>query len=405
MPRERVSRRGQVTRPYSSLNNFSAAASRLYAGYRAARSIYNSEAGQFARRVGSNAGNGVRNYLRGPSRYQSGTANSTMSVPRRSMIRMSSQSTRLGGFVRTRRVNRKSTNYNYAKHGVTYSTETQGLVSASQCAYIGHSTTNYQQWAKYFCFALLKEICSKQGIDINSFGESPAGFAVGDVFTLAYQATPVAAFTTRSHTVVAGDVVSYDSLATAIWLNVFFPIIDNITLFTNRAIMRDFAWSPLNDRLVKLSLIDGKIFITAKASLKMQNRSVTVVADNEADDVNNAPLNGKVYEGTGSSMYPKDISAFPPPDRIQAVVSFSSPEDSMNEPPPSYFFVGCKKSAKVRINPGSIKTSVLNYKGNIPINTFWRMMSATYATATDDFHSVPFGKFRYFGLERVIGIH
>jgi len=393
-----------VTRPYSTLSRTSAAAARLYAGVRAARAVYNSQAGQFARRVGSSAGNTIRNYIRGPSRYQSGSTNTTMSRPRSDMVRMSAQSSRLGGFVRARSGNlRRSVNYNYAKQGITYSTETQALITASHCAYIGHTTTNYQQWAKYFCFSLLKEICSKQGIDINNFADGPVGFAVGDVFTLAYQTTPVAAFTTRTYTVVLGDLASYDTVATAIWVQVFFPIIADITLFSNRAIMRDFAWTPVGERLIKISLIDGRILLTSKASLKMQNRSVTVVADNEADDVNNAPVHGKVYEGTGSAMYARDISSFQPPDRIQGVVSFSSPETSMDEPPPPYFFVGCKKSGKVRMNPGTIKTSVLQYKGNIPINVFWRMMSATYATATDDFHSVPFGKFRYFALERIIG--
>jgi len=309
---------------------------------------------------------------------------------------------KFSGKIRKSRRVRKTSIQRLAVNGVTYNVETQNTVNDLNCVYVAHTTSNYQQFAKYFCYALLKEIVRRKGIDINNWADQPIGFAVADQMTLAYQANPTVNFSTINYPLVAADVVSYETVANAIWINIFFSAVET-GLFTSRSIMRDFAWQPVGDRIFKFAFSGGYINIHSKSALKMQNRTVTDPADFDSNDVNAMPIIGRSYDAKGSSIYPKDISSSTPPNRVTGVSSFAATENSMREPPQPYFFSGVRGSSKVKILPGGIKTSLLTHSFNISINNFWVVMSNVYILANDDFHSVPFGSCRYFAFEKVIG--
>lgn len=311
---------------------------------------------------------------------------------------------RYGGLIKRVRGSNKSRSYNYklATNGVTYTKEEQNVITDAQCVYLGHTTSNYQQFAKYFSHAILKCICKERGIDIVAWSDPAVGYAAVDTFTVAYQTTPISAVTNAVYPVVAADVVSYDALATSLWINLWFPLVNNIANMSNKGILKVYAWQR-GTEMTSINLATALIHVTSKASMKMQNRTVTNVTDIEADDVTNCPLQGRIYEGVGSAMYPKEICAFQPPDRVSGYTFFGATTTSLNEPPQPYYFNGVKKSSKISIMPGAIKTSSLYNKNVMGVTRFWRIMAAVYNTASDDYHSVPFGKFRYIALERVIG--
>lgn len=72
-----------------------------------------------------------------------------------------------------------------------------------------------------------------------------------------------------------------------------------------------------------------KFDIYVKSSLKIQNRTVNTDANNEADDVDNVPLYGKQFEGSGNYVLLGDNIVAPSrtiqTNLIQAAFDGSSP--------------------------------------------------------------------------------
>lgn len=295
--------------------------------------------------------------------------------------------------------------YGMAIRGVTYTTETQNQVTGQQCVYLGHTTSNYQQFAKYFCFLLVKKCVEDRRLDINNWADTAQGFNVGDVLSVEYQQTPISAVSTQSHTLLAADILSYDALATSLWINVFFALV-NAGSYTNRSILRYFVWTRSTD-LRKFSLTNAKIYWRSFSDMKMQNRTVANVTDDDADDVDNVPLTGASYDAKGSTIYPKDITTWYPNDRVSGNTYFSSPETTFDDVPKSYAFMPVAgkpvTSKKLMIAAGAMISSKLSDVSSMDVNAFWKRMAEAYITASDDYNQVYFGKCRFFAFERCIG--
>lgn len=126
-----------------------------------------------------------------------------------------------------------------------------------------------------------------------------------------------------------------------------------------------------------------------KSSLKVQNRTVNVTGNDEADDVDNVPLQGYLYKCKGNNIFNKsnrrvlkgvgldsfyrsnDIILFDGIARTAPTTFVNSgefvqvnPSNSVfnkpSEPAKPYELYNCVKSGKLRVNPGAIQTSVLN---------------------------------------------
>jgi len=311
-----------------------------------------------------------------------------------------------GKYRRLRGGNKKrSLNFMMAKKGVSFVTEAQDQVTDDQCVYIGHTTALYQEWAKYSCFALLKHMCDLNNIPINDWTAASV-FGSADVFVLEWKSTINSAPTSTSIQLTPADVLSFYATADAIWTRLVYGIVNGGS-FNVRSVVMAFGWRRgglLNQPGVNyINLYDADFTFLAKSALKIQNRTVTTVADNEADDVNNCPINGKVYEAYSNAIYPKSNTTFPVPSRITGVVSEGAgSRTSLHEPPPAYHFHNVKKSQKVSISPGGIKTSILDTYKKFNLTTFYRMLASLY-NIDDSIHQVYFGKVRFFALERVIG--
>lgn len=159
-------------------------------------------------------------------------------------------------------------------------------------------------------------------------------------------------------------------------------------------------------------------------SLKVQN--VTPAADgathDNADDIFNVPLHGRLYEGSGNALkfkstYYQDLApttsiSATDPSSCSAIIrakTGGAADVVPAEPPEAYEFKNCSKFSKVSLNPGMIKTSVVSSQFSVNIDRFLTYImnglkdDGSGAAGYYYGHQMPLGKVRVFAMEKVIG--
>lgn len=312
------------------------------------------------------------------------------------------------------RVNRRR--YRKAFNGVQFNLETVSTLNDEKCVFVGHHSTPVMTMLKYVAYGLLKRMMNKANIQFSSFRQSVV-FNATDTIAITYRR-----FTTDVVQSISTNIViatTYADAADLIYNQLLFPLVDVTSpAFGSGSRLLAMTWSRTDGPTMRIELTDAKISYLQKSSLKLQNRSVTVTADNEAEDVNNVPVVGKSYEFKGNMMIPKDntISTAPPgtgpnaafqvPDELTGTVAMTAGiRESMQEPPDPYFFVGKIKTNKIRLDPGEVKTSVLTDKKTISLNGFMRFIAGILKYTDNPLYSpyVPYGVSRLFAIERMIG--
>jgi len=155
----------------------------------------------------------------------------------------------------------------------------------------------------------------------------------------------------------------------------------------------------------------------SKASLKLQNR--TRGGSIESDAVDNIPLYGKCYEGSGNyfSYYRDTFGATAPfsPNGENTTfvvnnayctfdnglaVADNSNVQTLREPPPGTMFDRVKKTGKAHLDPGMIKTSVLTASKKFSFNALQRYLGVN--RAQENQQNMNIGKYRFFLLEKMV---
>lgn len=287
--------------------------------------------------------------------------------------------------------------------GITLIKETGGSTTDTNCVFVGHSTCPQYTMKLMIGRALGKSLMINAGQAVQSITDS-MNVAAGDTISVGYRGTPTGSVVIETFTFVAGSLTVE---AFAQWFaNILRPwnnvanrpeqyVFDRLTLQTGG----NSFWLRLDNAIIN---------VYCKSSFKMQNRS-TNVADQEADVVNNIPVFGKRYYGTGTgSVYRNYGAAF----RINAdntfgIISAQPVTNSLQEPPQPHEFKNLKSYGKIKIEPGDIKTSVLVYKKSMTIDKMWQLLAnagspaATVALRNDAERSV-LGKFSFMALEKIM---
>lgn len=135
-----------------------------------------------------------------------------------------------------------------------------------------------------------------------------------------------------------------------------------------------------------LYLDNAKIDLYVKQTYKFQNRTVEVETDAQSDEVDNVPLEGKVFQASRGS-----IKYFAPEDPLgqtsvythiapDATTGLLSPHGSLDEPFQPGYFLNVKKAGQFKINPGKIQTHVLVLKKKIGLNWLHRALTIALTT-------------------------
>lgn len=218
----------------------------------------------------------------------------------------------------------------------------------------------------------------------------------------------------------------YDSWSATTSIDIDMPFTDGTTTFDALALLFAGNLSTLTSQVrfrdlilfgdaagtticTQMNLQGSMLHFTSKAALKVQNRTIEATGDNEADDVNNVPLTGKTYEGTGGGTT-HIASRIPLAIESNYGVAFLSDKTAVSsssgpwpmEPPKPAEVMNCKKSGKIRLDPGKIKTSVLTTKETMSLDRFFYYTSNEGLNPATQKPYTNLGKWRALGFERMI---
>lgn len=308
-----------------------------------------------------------------------------------------------------------------SKYGVTICREfgsTLGTTAAdkAQSMLVGHSTFSKNQLANDVALAMAKLIAVKLNLLVNDMNEPIAGTLTANhqyEFKLSYLVTATAPESTHVFNALASSGITWVGLAGNIQSWLVNALVATSGLKFTKLECYEISESGVAGRATRQFSCDlsrASIDIYSKSSLKIQNRTINTAGNIESDDVDNVPLYGKSYEGSGNFvMYPnKLVVSAASTTNINVAQQFFRPgialEAPMMEPPGLAAVTRASRVGKVHLDPGQIKTSVLVYRKKFNLNYLLNQISRHGVEASDGTQKnfINIGTFRFFHVEKMI---
>jgi len=298
----------------------------------------------------------------------------------------------------------------YAKKGVVVHREKGGVLLGSaaakaQTVLLMHTTFGASQIYNDCAYAMSKLVAEMLGFTIESFSDliTAAGSRTL-VLQLVYQAAINTSFT-DTFNITNG--IPWQNMA-----NWFIAHWNSHARTTTQYQMKELivgeigvGTTPAVDGTIlsKRDLSRARVQMYAKSSMKVQNRTLSDTAGGEADDVDNVPLYGKQYDGTGNfAVVAKDVYIFPANTQFANVYESTNiaAQEGLSEPPPLSQVRRAKSIGKAHLDPGQIKTSVLT--SSVSSNINWLFKKIARSTTDTNGNTLFLGKFRIYILEKMI---
>jgi hypothetical protein len=317
------------------------------------------------------------------------------------------------GFTRRGRKYRKTKRNTMSRKGVTLAFECGGTCNAKRCAYVGHYTTPGKIVRKMFWRSLLKRLFEK----VYSYSPNnlllPITLQPLDNVELRYRRnTNSGAFEVIAYqaTVTPGSGVenSIDTVA-AYFADDGLPINNSSKDTSLELVDLSFYPSTAQGTRCRIRLLDAVVHLYSKSTLKLQNRTINALGT-EADEVDNVPIYGKSYAGSGAGATWKGDAVVTNANGADFVAdkNFGVILEAVNttgynglqEPPLPGDFSHVQKSGKVRLDPGDIKTSSLSSNNKMDLNKFYRRVANI--DAASQYVKTDLGQYRFFAMEKMI---
>lgn len=286
----------------------------------------------------------------------------------------------VGRFKKVTKKGAVSTFDSYSRRGVVQACETIGNQSDQDCVYIINEVINSRDLIKYIVAATLRQLIEKAGIRVTSMDCCPFDKDDGTANEINYHISLV-----RNNVVSGISVTQTKDLLTTDSFDIIVDFFKNhfeqycagygeLNNNNNEEPIKWVLWSGPNEGnpiviLSEMFFNETYVDIYGKAELKLQNRTKATGGSEDAENVNNNPLQGMSYMFQGvpkpkgnvriaggldvtapfaRMAYPKGLTTF-------GGTLFATGTD-YREPPPARQFWNCRKAAKVRLEPGDIKT-------------------------------------------------
>jgi len=285
------------------------------------------------------------------------------------------------------------------KYGVQTCTETGGIVTSDYCRYIGHATCPNGFMKRTFWRALLKNLLIRISKLNPVWDATPLDFGVTDTIVIKWR-PQMGSATADSFQPFAYVAQTQEELAIEMH-NYFISAQQQFEII-------GMFYKPLNlnPGSYYVDLKNARVTMDCVSTFKMQNQSVTITADDEADNVNNVPLVGKVYEGrgTGTRWVGGTASAVPfICDPLKGIINKDGITNQLAEPPSAKLFEQVTGSGKVSIAPGEVVTSKLHYQKEVSLQHFITLVwDFTNETAPNNYKMKYNGSFKIYALEKLI---
>jgi len=288
-------------------------------------------------------------------------------------------------------------------NGVSRTEEIGQLLTTSEVQYVGHITHPQSRVLRLMWSAVIKVLLQKVGFIFETL-DVALPTLVTDSLVIVYQPGTNIAAAQIVLTVAAGS--SVVSIVEQIMGSLFYS-----GSFINQQdfsiVSLQYVCTVYNSNANTASLNIGALNLrtSIKSYLKMQNRSFTVATNNEADDLDNVPLFGKIYSGAGTGAKLKTIPG------VAAKTLFGSVDNGlitanagtlnqMAEPPAPFMFNEVTKYGSMSLEPSMIKTSSLFHNSYEKFNELHSKIMQ-YNTSTN-FVKRKLGKFQFMALEKVL---
>jgi len=293
----------------------------------------------------------------------------------------------------------------YAKKGIITVSEFGKVVDGGvngQSVLLQHSTHGIKQIVRIIAYSMCKRVLNEIGRNVEDVSEEWVRNAERSQFLrITYKNNPTLSAAEFDINIFAGT--SIDSVAGSVQTFLLGAIgtqsrfqLERVQLFES-----SLATSPtlFRERIVDLSLQKATVNICIKSSLKIQNRTINAAGNDEADDVDNVPLHGKLYDGKGNHMIFNQVYY-----NAVSSIDYNFNDDkflvtsSLSEPPIKSVLGRVNKSGKLHLDPGEIKTSVLESKSTTNLNKMISYLGQGGATS----NILNIGKFRAFIVEKML---
>lgn len=306
----------------------------------------------------------------------------------------------------------------YAKYGVVLHRENGAVVSTdgiekAQAFLIGHATCSKLQLINDVCHALTKLIATRMGMTIVKFSDSILGNWVAPVEVVIRVYYTIWSLAAESNFIVVCDGTnnSWEYISQQLFANIQILINGESGFQLERILVerKDFnGASPGNYGVCQIDLQEAKVDLYTKSTMKVQNRTINASGNVEADDVDNVPLYGKTYMGSGNyfktqnALFACDVFGTAVSNgNILVVKCHPTNYPALREPLSKGLISHCSKVGKIHLDPAEIKTSSLVYKLRIKLNTMFQQLIQVGGEITN-IAACKYGKYHFVHLEKMI---
>lgn len=287
----------------------------------------------------------------------------------------------------------------YLKNGAHLAQEVAGTFSDAECAFVGCSSSPAFQTLKVVCMGICRKMFesgSRQSIT------NPMSIISGsNGMTVRFRAKEGSTGVISNSMVYANALgFSLEELATQFTTILISNRVMSISL---RPFSLDYYTTTNVVPHAFLDLSNLDVFIKTSTTLKVQNRTATVEGE-DAEDVDNQPIKGYLY--TGSGMQPRnnvDVAVAFDCNTVNGMILKSGSSTNSTQDPPHPGTFKSAKAVAVYVNPGQVKITRFFVEKKID---FWKFVTQITPEALigNQSYVQSFGQWRMLALEKIIDV-
>lgn len=311
----------------------------------------------------------------------------------------------------------------YARNGYVDTQECNGVVADPNCVYVGHTAQATSMTITNLARSLIRTLFYKTiKHDAVNYSEEIPGLAFDDTsnvfkINLLYIVVSTGVVSVEaSHTTSNNDTIDVIS-------NSFKPVLYTYSAGNTSAndtnikqpykmemYIRDGNVTTFWNYQGCINLNECMVHVKAVSEMKIQNRSLSATGGVDGNDINNSPIHGYRYVTNGlPRSRDKLLNILGTVNGFKGVITKRAAElDSAGvnytEPPLPKTFINNSKSAKVKLDPGDIKKSILYYQKKMSFNSYLRNLQYLADTASDQIAKNT-GTCEVFALEDQINVN
>lgn len=271
--------------------------------------------------------------------------------------------------------------------------------SGERAIYIGHSNVVQKDMRLVFCYAIVKNVLQRAGVEVKTMNDPPRGIELDDNFTVTYRTGNTAGIsaTTFNVTSVAAAMSTYGDAFDA-----FLAGLTN----EDQVILESFTFTPAlvatsTIPRVAITLRNAKVMFDLQSEFRVQNE--TVIGTNiETTDVAAVDLIGKYYTGKGTGtavLNDRDMTTPLVCNSGTGVIAkaTSTAVNSIIRPLDAQILSNCQKSGPFAMKAGSDFKSVIKGKYTAKIDNLMRVINVDNQPT---YPVLNVGQYRMYGLEK-----